>query len=260
MLVRRVVNTVFLICLLLIVFLIYQEGLSLWYMFVIAIVWLGITIYGVCNVDSQYFVKAYCNNSSSMQNEVAITFDDGPDINTLEILKVLKKYNAKATFFCIGKQVDKHPEIAKQIIADGHIIGNHTHSHSKFIDTYGPKKFAEEIHKADASIYKAIGKTPLLFRPPYGVTNPEIAKALKITKHYVIGWNKRSFDTSTSSLEKIYERITVKLKPGDVILLHDTQLHTVDILEQLLVYLEENKFKAIGVDEIFTLKPYKEDI
>ncbi|MEZ0130517.1 polysaccharide deacetylase family protein, partial [Flavobacterium sp. LBUM151] len=86
-------------------------------------IWLGINAVGSARISSDYHVKAYCNNPSETERKIAITFDDGPSVFTLEILELLKKYDVKATFFCIGKNIEAHPEILKQVIAEGHLVG-----------------------------------------------------------------------------------------------------------------------------------------
>ncbi len=230
--------------------------LPIWSLLVLLLLWFVITAYGVTQITSGYFLESLCSYPAIKEKKIAITFDDGPDESTLSILEVLEKYNVRSTFFCIGKQVDDYPHIVKKIIEKGHIIGNHTYSHSKLIDLYGTKKFVKEIIDADDSIKNTTGKIPLLFRPPYGVTNPNIAKAVKKTGHKVIGWNKRSFDTTIPSEKVILKRITKNLKPGDVILLHDTKMITVTVLEQLLLFLQKNNYTTVTIDELFSIQAY----
>jgi len=211
MLSRKTINIAFGILGILMITAVVLKLLPFWLLIFLTTIWLGITTYGVVTMKADYFLKSYSSNPHIKQKVVAITFDDGPDQNTLKVLAVLRKYNVKATFFCIGKQIETYPEIAKQIIADGHIIANHTYTHAKWIDIYGTKRFIQEIKNADAAIQAIVGKTSLFFRPPYGITNPNIARAIKMTKHYVIGWNKRSFDTIIPSERTILNRITKNL-------------------------------------------------
>ncbi|TYP74212.1 polysaccharide deacetylase family protein [Aquimarina intermedia] len=234
----------------------FYNKISWWVLLIIAFSWLLITGYGVITIRSGYFLKALSAAKTNKTGAIAITFDDGPDINTLTILEVLRKFNVKATFFCIGQQVEKHPNIAQKIIDDGHVIANHTQTHAQWIDLYGTKRFTEEIKTADYSIEKYTGKRPLLFRPPYGVTNPNIARAIKETKHHVIGWNKRSFDTTIPSAQLILKRITKNLTSGDVILLHDTKEITVTVLEQLLLVVQSNNLTPVTIDELFEIPAY----
>lgn len=187
---------------------------------------------------------------------MALTFDDGPNENTLSILDILKKNNVNATFFCIGKNIEKHPGILKRIMEEGHVVGNHSYSHSNFFDFYRKKRLIAEIRKTDALIESISGKKVQLFRPPYGVTNPSIRRALEVTKHKVIGWNIRSLDGILKDEKIIFARIKKRIAPGGIVLLHDTS-HTVAILERLMLYLEENEYKVVSIEELLNIKAYE---
>ncbi len=256
MLIRKLVNISFTVFGILISIGIYLNYLPWWILVSCVFIWLLITGYGVIYISSGYFLKSYNSNPNIGSKTISLTFDDGPDHNTLNILNLLQKYNCKATFFCIGKQVEKYPEIAKKIIDQGHIIGNHTYNHSKWIDIYSTEKFTDEIISANTVIKNITGKEPLLFRPPYGVTNPNIARAIKTTGHRVIGWNKRSFDTTITSENIILKRVTNNLKGGDIILLHDTKSITISVLEQLLLFLQKNNYTMVSIDELFSIQAY----
>ena len=220
--------------------------------------WLVLTIWGSFDVSSQYFVKTYNNNPKVEQKKIAITFDDGPTEYTASILNILKKYNVKATFFCVGIQIEKNPAVVERIISDGHIVGNHTYSHSNGIGFFSTKKVIEEIQKNDKLIKSIIGKSPLLFRPPFGVTNPRFARAIASTKHKVIGWNIRSLDTVINDEKKIVKRIKRKIKPGGIVLLHDTSSKTANALEQLLLFLKLENYVITPLDELLNIKSYED--
>ncbi|MEC3906102.1 polysaccharide deacetylase family protein [Tamlana sp. 2201CG12-4] len=225
--------------------------------FIIAIIWLIITTIGSFNITWNYHVKAYNSNTTIKEKRVAITFDDGPNNKfTPQILELLKTYNAKATFFCTGKQIEQHPNILKNIANDGHTIGNHSYAHSPYFDFYGKQKVITEIEKTNNLIESSVGKKSTLFRPPYGVTNPSISKAVKDTKHHVIGWNIRSLDTVKNSDQKILNRIIRRLSPGAVILLHDSKEITVSVLEQLLLFLQQNGYQSTTIDALFNIEAY----
>nr|WP_241774318.1 polysaccharide deacetylase family protein [Flavobacterium sp. Root935] len=218
--------------------------------------WIGINAVGSSRISSNYHVKAFCHNPSETQKKIALTFDDGPSEFTLEVLSLLKKYNAKATFFCIGKNIEKHPEILKQIIAEGHLVANHSYSHSKFFDFYNARQIKEEIEKTDELLERFTSKKINFFRPPYGVTTPSIRRALNITRHKVIGWNIRSLDGGTKNKELIFNRIIQRVSPGGIVLLHDTASHSVLVLEQFLQFLEQNNYEVISIEELLNLKAY----
>ena len=225
---------------------------------VIVLIWLGINAVGSARISSNYHVKAFCNNPLETEKKIALTFDDGPSIFTLEVLALLKKYNVKATFFCIGKNIETHPEILKQIIAEGHLVGNHSYSHSTFFDFYNAEKIREEIQKTDVLLEKFTLKKINFFRPPYGVTTPSIRRALKKTGHKVIGWNIRSLDGGTKNQDLILNRIIKRVSPGGIVLLHDTASHSVLVLEQFLQFLQQNNYKVISSEELLNLKAYED--
>jgi len=208
------------------------------------------------NVQFNFFVNAFNRNPDVSGKKVAITFDDGPVENTLKILEVLDKYNVKASFFCIGKNIEENPEIFKSIIQKGHFVGNHSYSHTRKMGFLSTAKIVEEIQKCDEIALSVGGVKLNSFRPPFGVINPKTKKALEITGHKVIGWNVRSYDAVLNSKRYILNRILKKIKPGDVILLHDSNTQTVDILEQLLLFLQTNHYTTLRVDNLFQIDAY----
>ena len=119
-------------------------------------------------------------------------------------------------------------------------------------------KEVEEIKKTDQLIFEATGGKSLFFRPPFGITNPNIHRAVQKTEHNIIGWSIRSLDTATEKEDKILKRIERKLHPGGIILMHDTTQKSVNVLENLLKSLSEKKYKVIPVDELLSLKAYRE--
>lgn len=219
--------------------------------------WLIFTIIGSFNITWNYHLDAYNFNKTCNKKQVAITFDDGPNAEfTPQVLDLLKAYHAKATFFCIGKHIEQQPKLVQQIITEGHTVGNHTYSHSEIFDFYGKQKVIDEIETTNALVASIINKEMILFRPPYGVTNPAITKAIKHTKHKVIGWNIRSLDTVKDNEQNILNRITKNITPGAVILLHDSQNITVRVLEQLLLFLQKNNYQSVTVDTLFNIEAY----
>lgn len=216
------------------------------------LLWVTLTTIGSFNILWNYFLTAKNSNKNCKENIVSLTFDDGvnPEF-TPKVLELLKKHNAKATFFCIGKNIEKYPKLTQRIIAEGHSIGNHTYNHSNKWGFLSTNKILEEIIKTNKIIEQTTGKQTNLFRPPYGVTNPHIATATKKINCEVIGWNVRSLDTVINKPEKILRRITKKTKKGDVILLHDKSEKTVIVLEQLLLFLEKKKLKSVTVETLF---------
>ncbi|MEO8255505.1 MAG: polysaccharide deacetylase family protein [Flavobacterium sp.] len=257
MITHRNISLFFIFLLLLLVLLNFYTAINLLWFIAIVLIWLGINAFGSARISSNYHVKSFCNNPLETEKKIAITFDDGPSKFTLEILALLKKYDVKATFFCIGKNIEAHPEILKQIIANGHLVGNHSYNHSPFFDFYNAKKIKTEIQKTDDLLEKFTSKKINFFRPPYGVTTPSIRRALKTTGHKVIGWNIRSLDGGTKNQSLIFNRIIKRVSPGGIVLLHDTASHSVLVLEQFLQFLQQNNYEVISIEELLNLKAYE---
>lgn len=225
---------------------------------ILMLVWLMFTIIGSFKIGWNYHFKSLNFNANTTENQISITFDDGPTPEfTLPTLDLLEKYNAKATFFCIGKHITAHPEILNRIVKSGHTIGNHTFSHSNFFGFFNTKDVVRELERTNLLVKDQIGLNMKLFRPAFGVTNPSIKRALFATGLYSVGWNKRSLDTTKLSDKAIFNRITKNLKKGDVILLHDTSLKSIRVLEQLLVFLKSKNIKSVPVDILFNIDAYE---
>lgn len=158
---------------------------------------------------------------------IYLTFDDGPtpDI-TNWTLETLKTYNAKATFFCIGHNVEKHPEILQNILKEGHAIGNHTHNHLKGWKTATPD-YLENIKQAQATIenqqFKGKPVTTNLFRPPYGKLKPNQGKQLLDLGYKIIMWDIISFDWDKNIPEEdCLDNVISKTENGSVVVFHDS--------------------------------------
>lgn len=235
----------------------YFNPLPWWIFLFPAVLWFVVAAWGSGIVQSGYHIRTLYHNPDMHEKKIAITFDDGPTLLTPKVLALLKQYNAKATFFCIGAQIEQYPEIMKQAIAEGHTVGNHTLTHSPKMAIFPVDEIMNELTVTDRLIAENY-KKPLLFRPPYGVTSPKIAKALRKTRHYVIGWNIRSLDAVIKEEETIFNRIKTRLAPGSIILLHDTSQKSVNVLEQLLILLKQQDYKAVTVNELLNIPAYEE--
>lgn len=168
----------------------------------------GIYLRSICRLDTK-------------EKEVVLTFDDGPDKENLpELLDLLDKKGVKSTFFFIGKYVAENKEMVVRTDLAGHNIGIHTYTHAPMLPFYSVKRLAHEIYLTKHLIKSVINKDVIMFRPPFGVTNPNIAYVVYRTKLKSIGWNIRSFDTVSKSDEKVVTKISKRLKPGSIILLH----------------------------------------
>jgi peptidoglycan/xylan/chitin deacetylase (PgdA/CDA1 family) len=188
---------------------------------------------------------------------IALTFDDGPNAEfTPKVLNLLRKHNAKATFFCIGKHIESNPEILKRILTEGHVVGNHSYGHTNNNGFLSTKNLIVDMTKTIQLVKKLTHLELKLFRPPFGVTNPNIAKAVSTLNLQSIGWSIRSLDTIAKEPNKVFQKIREQITNGDVILLHDTNELTLEVLVQLLPFLEEKNIRTVTVDTLFNIKAY----
>ena len=203
---------------------------------------------GVTTIKFNYFLNSV---NHAPEGKVCFTFDDGPHENTQQVLSVLEKHSVKATFFLIGENCEKHPEIVQLIADQGHEIGNHSFHHTNAHGTSSTSKVANEIEKTNQKIQSITGKTPTLYRPPFGVTNPRIARAIKKTSMISIGWSVRSYDTMIKDIEKLVQKVKPQLdKRGHIVLMHDSCEHTAEALDRLIVHCRENGIEIVNLDRI----------
>ena len=214
--------------------------------------------YNSVRINSQFFVPAICSGQP-VNRQIILTFDDGPDPTvTPQVLDVLKEYQVPATFFCIGRKIPENEALLQRIHDEGHIIGNHSYSHDILLDFYPFWTIRKELRQTNELIAKVIGKKPRFFRPPYGITNPAIARALRKRDFTVVGWNIRSFDTVIKEVDVLMERVISQLQPGGIILFHDTNPALPVILRQLLEYLKANDYQVVSLSQAIQDKAYQE--
>jgi peptidoglycan/xylan/chitin deacetylase (PgdA/CDA1 family) len=231
--------------------------LTLWWLLLPSVIYAACIIYGSSVIQANFFAPATCS-AGTIDKIIALTFDDGPNAEyTPQVLALLAKYEATATFFVIGKHIHGNEALLKKIVAEGHSIGNHSYSHSFFIDFKNVQGFKEELTQTEELIFNAIGKRVKLFRPPYGVTTPNLAKAAKLLDYHIIGWNIRSLDTTKDSVEVITQRVQSQIKSGAIILLHDTSDKTIQVLEQTLNFAQTNGYKVVSVERLLAINPYQ---
>lgn len=223
----------------------------IWYVLILMVFIVYISI-GAFYLRSNIFISAFTEGKST-SGKLSLTFDDGPNENSLEVLDVLKKSGQKATFFCIGSRIEERPDIFNRMIAEGHEVGNHGYSHNRFSPFYSRKKIELELVQTNALIKKHTGKKNKIYRPPFGVTNPRIADVVKKLKLKVIGWSVRSLDTIKSK-EQAVEKIKAGLKPGAVILLHDDRTTCVPILLEVLKLMERKSLHSVTVTDLLDLR------
>ena len=228
---------------------------SIYWVVLVFFIFDAILFWGSYFIHSNFYLKAYCKGSNA-KKQIAISFDDGVHQNTTKILSILKENNTLATFFVIGKNIENQEMILQQMDREGHIIGNHSYSHSYFFDFYFSSKIKRELQQTQALIEHAIHKKSIWFRPPYGVTTPHIAKAVRQLNYATIGWNIRSLDTVTYDDTTLLTRLKKQLKPGAIVLFHDSCSITVNTLTAFIHYVKNEGYEIVGMDQLLNLQPY----
>ena len=222
---------------------------------ILVFVYLFLSVFFSFFIRSGFHMKAYCKKETK-EKIIALTFDDGPDPEITPAILDILKGKGKATFFCIGRKIESNEQILKRMDTEGHLIGSHSYSHSDWFDLFSSTRMKNEFIQTDQKILEITDKKPILFRPPYGVINPLLKKALRSFNYHVIGFSNRPWDTMTKNEGKILDRLVRKLKPGDVVLLHDSVPQCIPVLKGFMRIIEENGFTVVSLAELFEIQPY----
>jgi peptidoglycan/xylan/chitin deacetylase (PgdA/CDA1 family) len=184
------------------------------------------------------------------RKEVALTFDDGPHpAYTARLLEILKQYHAKATFFVVGEQAERNPELIRAEIAAGDSVGNHTYDHVSLVKI--PQAYVGTEIKACGEVLKQItGRAPHLFRPPGGAYNDSVTDVSQSLGYTMVLWTDDPGDYASPGDDVILSRLLGKINNGSIILLHDGVEQTISILPQLLQYLKDHGYQTVTVDEM----------
>jgi peptidoglycan/xylan/chitin deacetylase (PgdA/CDA1 family) len=230
---------------------------------VIALV--GFMSYGYFVPGSQVFGEVYYQNKA-LGNTIALTFDDGPnEPYTTQILDILAEYNVKATFFAIGMNVESYPDVARRIVAEGHVIGNHSYTHdaNHALDPEGWR----DIMTAQESISGVLGVRPHLYRPPHGKKSPWEMSYMHQLNMATVTWAISGYETLAKSPEELADQITNRERDGRVVLLHDgyatihntTQSDKSLVVKALPIIIERLKkdgYTFVTVPEMFGIPAY----
>lgn len=183
----------------------------------------------------------------SVRKKVALTFDDGPDPKvTRQILEILAKHNAKATFFMLGSRVEYYPDIVNEVKDAGHELGNHTWTHAD-LTKLGPDRIAQEIDKTSAIIEEVTGQKVEGFRPPYGAFNDTVRNTTDLP---IVLWNVDTLDWKYRDPAKILQVVKENVKDGSTILMHDIHQSTADGLDAILTFLENEGYEFVTVKDL----------
>lgn len=211
--------------------------------------------YELMNARSYQLFGNITNSFETDEKVVALTFDDGPTKNVEQVLHLLQQYNAKATFFLIGQDIEKFPEETKAIIEADHQVGNHTFSHARMIFK-SPTFMKEEIDKTDELIHEAGYKGEIDFRPPNGKKLVFLPYYLKQKEKETITWNIEPDTFFTTPEEKI-DYVLEEIHPGSIILLHpmyDQSGDELQVIEEILKALTEEGYRFVTVDDLQALE------
>ena len=194
---------------------------------------------------------------TSGKKAVAMTFDDGPDpLTTPLLLELLLKRQIKATFFVTGEKAAAHPELLKEIVRQGHLIGNHSYRHSYRILFKTRASIMADI-EATQNVFNDFGIRPLAFRPPAGITSPGLRSALSKTGMYLVNFSCRALDGGNRRIGNLAKRILNRLGPDDIVLLHDLRPPDeslipvwINEIESLLAGIESRGLMVLPLSEL----------
>jgi len=177
--------------------------------------------------------------SRGQGRHIYLTFDDGPDPDiTPQLLDHLGHASVRAAFFLTGRQVERHPDIARRIIREGHILGSHGYDHRP-LTFASPGRAGADLDRADAAIRQATGFCPFLYRPPYGRIGPGVYRAARLRERRIVLWRYAPGDWKPLGRELLAARLLRNVGPGDIVLLHDRGAGVGDLIAALPEVLAE---------------------
>ncbi len=225
---------------------------------VAAVLLLAFGYYASFFIDSKVYVKAFCRGQGTAK-KIAITFDDGPEEPmTARVLDVLARHHVRAAFFLIGEKAERCSGLVRRMVEEGHTVGSHSFRHAGLFPFGSRKKIADELEKTRDTLKRITGRTVRLFRPPFGVTNPAIAAAIREGGYQTVGWSVRAFDTrGYVSRKRIRKRLLRQLHPGAVVLLHDRCGGADELVESFIVAAKEKGYEIVGLDELSNMWVYE---
>lgn len=202
-------------------------------------------------------------HAASARREIAITIDDGPDpVVTPQVLDILARHGAKATFFCIGEHAARHPDLCRAIVAAGHDVENHGHRHPYTASLMGMRGWHAEIDAAQKTLTSITGRRPQFYRAVAGLRNPFLDPVLHRLGLRLATWSGRAFDTRCRDPHKVVARLLAHSRPGAILLLHDGHAARtphgapviVEALPLLLRELRKRRLHPVTLSQAFALQ------
>jgi peptidoglycan/xylan/chitin deacetylase (PgdA/CDA1 family) len=178
---------------------------------------------------------------------VALTFDDGPVADTERLLKVLERRKAPATFFMVGSNVEKRPEIARAVVEAGHLVANHSWDHPQ-LTTLDDAEVREQLRSTTDAIEEATGFRPFLLRPPYGDVDDHVRSLATRNGLDVIIWNLDSNDWRTKDADQVHDDVMAAVEDGSNILMHDIHPTTIDAVGKIIRDLRKEDYVLVTAD------------
>jgi peptidoglycan/xylan/chitin deacetylase (PgdA/CDA1 family) len=177
---------------------------------------------------------------------IALTFDDGPGRHTAEVLAVLARHSARATFFVLGRSVAAHPELVRAEVAAGHEVGNHSWSHPR-LPALGAAEISLQLASTDDAVRAATGRPPALFRPPYGLADDAVRR---VAGRPVVRWNREIDGRTARDARRAAADLVAGAQAGDVVLLYDVRPVTLEVLPGILAGLSRRGFRFVTVSRL----------
>lgn len=188
---------------------------------------------------------------------IALTFDDGPNpTTTRRVLALLREHGMRATFFVIGRKVEQHPEVVREIVREGHEVALHSFEHSRLYAFKTPAEVVADIERTQLAVREACGETPVLFRPPVGMTSPRTAEGARRAGVRLVAWSVRGYDgLAHGSPHAVLRRVLRGIRPGAIVLLHDAAEHddfepaSLDVLPAMLGELRARGLTSLRLSD-----------
>lgn len=230
--------------------------IGLWLAILCIMAGLGLTLQAV--LPGNHFYGPVFIEAATQEKIVALTFDDGPyPPYTQQVLNVLKENGVPATFFVVGKNVERYPELVKRIVDEGHQLGNHTYSHPDLLKL-DRGQIAAEVDKTQRLLFEITGRVPDIMRPPHGFRDAVVMEVMAERNLKVVEWSVMCRDWVNPGVETITRRVVSKVKSGSIILLHDgdgvdstaSRAQTVEATRRIIHELKSQDYRFVTVDEI----------
>lgn len=241
----------------------YLLGIAPWWWIPITLVVHLPLFLGVFHPSPSWLCPTVTRGDAGCGRRVALTFDDGPTpVVTPRVLQILKQFDVRATFFCIGRAARRHPDIVRQTAAAGHEIGNHSFFHTRHLYASGERRLRRDILLAQETLRRCLGRPPVVFRPPVGFRSPALARVMRCTGLTLVNFDVRAFDTRVSDPDKIYRRLTKKTGCGSILLLHDgddicprpDRTAMLEVLPRLIEFLLNQGYRLVTVSDLLGLQ------